>query len=716
MPPQAVRDLLRSLSRAVQRATIYPPGHPSIGVATRPFVDALAGVLGDAPALLLTFTSEGILVGAQPADAQLQEASWLAGRLVARGVASIEFFGKVPSREAERLIDWLARADALGDGEEPPAFEGCQISPVDYSRTSFRDTPMAEDRNPTVALAWHMVCRSLAGEWGVPSEGVVGSPAELARFVTQMLERQEGAGSAELVERFAGVDTHLSRLSDGTIAIVKQRLAEFLEALSPEFRDRLLSATPKDRGEKLLLLARLVDRLPRPLVVDLVGRLKFERGGSSHQFIALMTKLAAVAAGDETVAEALSGRCRPEGLPSDPASLAAPATQELLGQLLRPREGDLTGINPDSYQQQLEALSTDRPARHHQDLASPCHGDPRGARAVAHQVARIALHLLRMRGRDDPSDAACVDRIRLDLPAALADGHLDLLAQAAASLQEAAGDTGGTLTARQAVTALEFFESPEFAREIGALLETTGEINGDLAVLARTGGVGVAKAAITRLVAQPEPAVRRRLVAAIGALDIRLVRSALADLCASTPSFSRAAVSALAASGAPVASQLAEVLVRDADPVVRATAFRLLFSGRHAPPGDAVLARVLGDLDPRVVEVGIDEVERHQELADPKILTAFLDARRPAPVAPLQHRLVRLLARRRDAAARAVLIEVLGRRGRRFDQAGRRLSRTISVSLERSGGADAAAAVAAWRGSAAGLLSWLLRDVSGGTP
>jgi hypothetical protein len=266
------------------------------------------------------------------------------------------------------------------------------------------------------------------------------------------------------------------------------------------------------------------------------------------------------------------------------------------------------------------------------------------------------------------------------------------------------------------VTALEFFESPEFAREIGALLETTGEINGDLAVLARTGGVGVAKAAITRLVAQPEPAVRRRLVAAIGALDIRLVRSALADLCASTPSFSRAAVSALAASGAPVASQLAEVLVRDADPVVRATAFRLLFSGRHAPPGDAVLARVLGDLDPRVVEVGIDEVERHQELADPKILTAFLDARRPAPVAPLQHRLVRLLARRRDAAARAVLIEVLGRRGRRFDQAGRRLSRTISVSLERSGGADAAAAVAAWRGSAAGLLSWLLRDVSGGTP
>lgn len=713
MPAQAARDVLLGVSRAVQRATIYPPGHPSIGVATRPLVDALARVFDTVSTLVLAFTSEGVLVGTHAGDAQLQEASWLGARLAARGVASIEFSGRVPPETAERLVNWLAQPGELVEGDGTPALDGCAITRIDYSRASFREAPVTDDVSPAVALAWRMLCRSLTGEWGIPSDEVLRDPTALARYVGTMLERQEGAGIGEFIERFAGVNSHLAKLSGNTLAIVKERLASFLEALSPEFRDRLLAATPRDSADKLELLAQLVDRLPRPLVIDVVKRLKFERGGSAHQFITLMTKLTVVAAGDEAVAEVLAERCRLEGLPSDPVSLADPAAQQLLDQMLTPREGDVAGVNPEDYQQHLDALGTGRTRPRCRDFVSPQHGDPGDVRVVAHHAAEIALCLLRQGGGDDAGGAVCADRVRQELPAWLADGHLELLAQVASAFQAAVSSGGETLTARQARGGLEFFGTAGFAREIVARLEDADRIDEPVAVLARLGGAKVAQAVLTRLGARPGPEVTRRLGAALGTLEIDLVRTALADLCADTPSFSRAAVAALLASGAPVAVELAEVLVGEADPVVRAGAYRLLLSGRGAPPGEDVLTRILGDDDPRVVEIAIDAVERHEVLAGPRALGAFLDARRPAGVAPLQQRLVRVLAKRPEPAARGVLADALARRRMRFDRSGRLLSRVMSVALERTGGADAAAVVIAWRRSPAGLVSRLLRDVSG---
>jgi hypothetical protein len=712
-PPPGTREVLLGLSRAVQRATIYPPGHPSIGVATRPFVDALARVLDTTLPLVIGFTSDGVLVGTAASDGLTQDASWLSGRLAARGVASLEFTGPLTAAEAEQLIGWLAQPDAFTPGSDVPSIGGCLVGCIDYSRASFRETPVTDDVTPAVALAWRMVCRALTGEWEPPGDLALRDPSDFACYVSGMLERQEGSGIGEFCERFAGLNGQLARLSGSTLLAIKGRLARFLDALSPEYRDRLLAATPTDSDDKLELIAQLVDRLPRPLVLDVVRGSKFERGGSAHQFVMLMVKLTEVAARDEHVASALSERFGREGLPFEPSSLASPATQQLLADLLTPREGDVAGVNPGGYQEHLEALASGQSNRCHQHFVSPRHTDPRDEQAVAGHAALIALNLLGMGEAEDADTVVCVDRVRQQLPAWLAAEQVDVLAQAASALQAAAASRTDTPASERARAAIGFFASAECVRAIVSRLERSGPAGSALTLLARSGGDAVAKSVLARLARRPGPDIAGRLGLALDALEFDVLRAALADLCASTPAFSRAVVVALVSSRAQVAAGLVEQLVGDRDPVVRAEALRLVLSRLSAEVPEAPLRRALGDQDPRVVEVGLDAVERHGASIGPATLGAFLDARRSGPVASLQHRLVRVLAKRPEPAARAVLAQVLGLRAWRFDRPSRLLSRMICLALERTRDAACDAAARAWRRSPAGFVSRLLRDVSG---
>ena len=686
-------------------------------MAARPVVEALAHLLETVPTLLLVFTSEGVFVGTHPEDVQPHEATWLSSRLTARGVASLAFAGGLSEEDAQRLIAWLATDEELRPRVEAPSFGACVITGIDYSRAQFREAPATREHGLPAALAWRGVARSLTDDWSSPDSEVPSTPDELAHRVLGMLERQEGAGVGELNQRLVGVTSQLAGLSDDVRAAVKGRLAEFLGALTPELRERLLTATPRDDAPKLDLLTQLVDRLPRSCVVDMVSHLKFERGGSTHQFMALILKLTGIASGDSAVAEALASRCRREGLPLDPASLNAPQAQQALEQVLTPRAGDVDDINPREYQAQLEALSTKDLRRGRPASASDRHSDPRDARCVSGQAARIALYLLQSSEGEDGDTEVCLARVQQEFPHQLAERRLDLLGEAAGVFQLVA-QTGvrDSAVVHRAQAGLEFFASAAVVDEVVAFAESAADpASGPLMVLARAGGVAGAEAVLTRLSRRPAREVASRLGALLGGLNPPVCRSALRGLYHRAPSVARPIVSALlAVGGGPTLAGLGQELLDDADAAVRADACRLAFSSPGAVQVEAVLARALQDDDARVAEVGIDAVEHHETLLGASALWAFLAARRPASVALLQHRLVRVLARHPAPRARLILIDALGHRQSRFDRAGRLLSRSIAVALERTGGMDGAAAVNAWRRSPAGLVSRLLGDVAGG--
>lgn len=712
LPPQAARDVLSALSRAVQRATIYPAGHPSVGVATTtPFVHAVARLLEQAPRLLLAFTSEAILLGTQPADARPFEAPWLGARLTARGVASLEFTAALSPEGARQLVAWLAQGDELTPEADLPPIAGCEIRRIDYSRAQFRDTPDDDGQAGAVALAWQQICRSVGGDGATSDPRAIESPRALAEHVLHVLERHEGTGIGELSERLVGLNACLRGLTGDVLTTVKQRLGQFVEALTPELRGRLLRATPTDSDEKLALLTQLVDQLPRTLTVDMVRRLKFERGGSAHRFVALMLKLTSVAACDPAVAMELDERCDQEGLPLDARSLGDARAQSVLRQLLTPRADDVRDINPEEYRERLEALSAEQASRRYKQFRSDHLHDPRDARIVAWQAGVIALRLLETGQGDGADTATCLERVRVELPGWLEAQQWDLLASAASIFEVLASDGAVTVAAMQAKACLDFFASPATVREVVARVDAADHVGEQLTVLARAGGAGVAEAVLARLVRRPAPEVVSRLTTLVGALDIRVVRSALAGLCGRMPSTGRALITVLHGTSALV--PLAEVLTGDPDPGVRAEACRLTLEAAHGADAERVLRRSLADEDARVVDAGVEAVERADAVLAPALLCAFLDARRPPPIAAVQHRLVRVLAGRPEATARLVLAEALNRRRSRFDQSARRLSRALAEALERTGGSDAAAAATAWRRSPAGVVSWLLGDASG---
>ena len=113
----------------------------------------------------LAFTNEGVFVGTEACDLQPCEAPWLGHRLADRGVASLDFPSLPAAADIERLIGWLAQADALAPGVAAPEFGTCHVGTFDYARAKFREARAREIRALPASVAWRTIANSLAGEW-----------------------------------------------------------------------------------------------------------------------------------------------------------------------------------------------------------------------------------------------------------------------------------------------------------------------------------------------------------------------------------------------------------------------------------------------------------------------------------------------------------------------------------------------------------------------
>lgn len=693
--PQAARDVLLTLSRAVQQATIYPPGHPSVTAAARPLVETVAKAFIAVPALLFSFTSEGAFGGTTSAELQPLDASWLCHRLVDRGIASVDLTSALTVVDAERLISWLALPDVVPNDAAVPSFDGCVIRTIDYSKARFRDGPSVGSRAKPTALAWRALSEALADG----ATDVHESPVELARHVLDDIQRQEGAGYGELSGRLATVSELLGGMPDEVKPDMTRRLVEFVDALTPELRGRVLTASAREPAGKLALLGTLADGLSRTRLVDMITRLRFDRGDSAHQFLVLMLKLAQIASNDPAMAAALTDHCRRNGVPLPDRKAGHAQALRALQDVLTASNDDLN-VNPGDYQSSIESIGAEGRRKRKRRVRIEHLGDPADEGVVAVHNCEIAAQLLRSPGGHEADTVVCTARVQLELPRLFDTRQIDLLADAADALTGAAK---GQPKAPQ----LEFFRMPRIVAEVTRLSESPLEpaARGHVITLAGAGGAAAAESIVERAASRPPRDCWRPLGSVMGALDPALVRSAAQGVLARTPARAGDLLAFLLnADAGPVAAEIATLLLDDQDRDVRADAFRLALAD-PAIAADTVIARAIQDRDARVIEIGIDAAERAATLPAAAAFRTLLAGPSSVDVAQLQQRAVGLVGRKASHVARSVLVDALRHRSLRFDGRSRGVSRAMCGALTRFATADALAAVAAWRRSPAGLVS-----------
>lgn len=701
----AARDMIASLSRAVQRATIYPPDHPAVRAATAPLLTTLARCMDRWGGIQIGVTRERLYVGPSPEETSPVESAWLSARLADRGVAALRLEPGVSAEGLDRTIGWIAKTVQPGDAV--PTFDGVSVVPLDLGAARFRESPVESDRSPA-AVAWRVMAAWLAGEDEAAAH-VPADPAALAALVLDTIERNEGTGVAALETRLTSLHRDLEAVSDATRAELTSRLASFVAALAPELRRQLLAASPADRLEKLSLLGRLAGDLPPAATLDVIERLDFQPGEHVDAFVSLVLDVAGLAAQDANLARAFSRRCVEQGLPADLVFLDTAQARRVLQQVLSASPPPAAAVEPPV------PSPAESPAARARGLASidmRRHVNPAEVADVSAGTALVALHVLAATAAGDPTRPACAERVGRHLPQWFAAGNLDAVSMAADAVLAARADT-----ATPEDPAAAFFSSPS---TIGLVLDAIvaaeeQQLDSRLVTIARAGGRVMADRALVALSWRPDRALCARLGRLLGALDADDVRTSASALLRREPARARNLLGSLNAAGdVPVLADVGFTFLADEDPAVRLDAVRWLTAIRLSTVRfETALRRALEDGDPRVTSAAVEAAARRTPPVGLRALAAFIDAADSSAHEHAQQRAATVLARAGTPETRALLVSTLAGRGRRLDAPSRRVSRALTQALERLGGEQETAAARAWRRSPAGMLSRMMNDAAG---
>src|SRR5438552_10677984 len=148
-PVQASRgrivEALVRMGRAVQKANIYPEGHPAVPGAVDNFLEALSEALEDKTTLSLGIAVDRFLVDGEPLEEKQGVLPWFASHLHERGLASIEVESTLREDTMVRFVRWLAKPlNQFEPVDVETSFEGIVLKKFDYSRARFAEDPAAD--------------------------------------------------------------------------------------------------------------------------------------------------------------------------------------------------------------------------------------------------------------------------------------------------------------------------------------------------------------------------------------------------------------------------------------------------------------------------------------------------------------------------------------------------------------------------------------------
>jgi hypothetical protein len=702
-------EVLARLNRAVQRATIYPEGHPAIRAAVTPFVDSVRGALEARPSLMFGVGRDRLGVPGEPPSERASAFSWLAQHLQGRGLASLTFQGPLTEDDAVRFVLWLGRPETGPEGEaQDPRFEGISYARFDYSLARFREGAAADDlAEAEAARSWVSVVGSLTDGWFSGGQAVLsGDPEALAREVGAQIARNEGVGSAILTARLVALGGSLAQLPRSVRAAVKTRLGNFIGGLTPDLQSELLRIAPDSDPARMAFVSEMLDALPDPVVMDVLAGVEASGAHVPRQFITFMQMLVGLSARDPVLAEATENRLESLGLPRSLATQSPAEVKAALEEVLGTRVDD-TAANPEAYQARLEQLSARR-IRRVAEFTEGRHGDPQSEEQVAVHVTEIVQRLL-VASPQSPEAPRYLERLLADAPRALRASRFDFVYGTAMALRELKPPRAPEEVASLAAGYAAALCAKENIDAVLDAVERSPTATPAMVGLFRLGGGEAACAAVERIDSATGEG-RERLVDLVVFLEARAFSEAVVEARRRGLVSPTALLALLGHPGAPGGPDLVRLFLDHRDADIRLEALRMLFDrDPNETSFESFLESALSDPDPQIVAFGLQQARRRKEPAIARLLGEYLEGALGGNTSPnLQVLAVEELAEAGSREARDVLIEALAGRGLAFGAGSRAVAREMASTLERIGDDAALAAFRRWRRSAAGLLSRIL--------
>ena len=387
---------LRHLYTAIQKNSIYAPGHPAAIEAIRQSTLRLIGAAGDSDSLLVCVGRDRLILNGQTLQDESGALRSLAGLLHDLDVSALRIDMGVSVKDLDGLVQALGQArreglqgGALSEMLERDDVHRVRVVPLEKDRTA-RSTPEPQ----TDGDVWD----SLEGMLTSPSRtNDEVHPEKMAEQVHQELARKEGAGVGELRERIQGVSREIGSIDLPDRSHARERLSKFVAALNPKLRQDLLRFDPHLSRDSLALMTELGDVVPEADLLDALQNLDRVGGRVPEQLMTLMNKLLRVSKTRPTLASGLHDTMGKWGVSTtemgDETSLRS-ALEEVFH-----REGRAE-CNPVPHQELLDTLSRyefDAPG----NLSLSRYRDPEDLPDVRRHAAEIASRVVALPGGEE---------------------------------------------------------------------------------------------------------------------------------------------------------------------------------------------------------------------------------------------------------------------------------------------------------------------------
>lgn len=398
-----VSAFLQALARALQKHSMYPPGHPALQPAAAEAMERLEEVLRRRAVLSVGVATRQLAVEGTESDPEHPRHAFLADRLHRHRVATLTFSGGIAEDELAEFLGVVSLDPERAEGPlgalpeaRRPTWAHLRVQPIRYERLGLArpdaTDEMAAERSTRL---WIGLARAAmvsdavedAFEWH-PSDPL--PEAEPVARAVDELSRDDAYAEAVL-DRLVEIARELRFARGEEAAALRRRTSRLIALVSPEALRRVLKRGG-NTAERRHLLLDASRSLEADSVVKLVqATAGAERQHISHWLLMLLSKLAKHASGGtdpvrqeaeaalrEQVSELVSGWALEDAIPTDyGAVLERLSEAALYGGIT---EGS-AGVEPERMV--MMGLEVDRPGPLVQQAAARLREEHRVADLVA---------------------------------------------------------------------------------------------------------------------------------------------------------------------------------------------------------------------------------------------------------------------------------------------------------------------------------------------
>jgi hypothetical protein len=264
MPAELVQSLVE-LSNALNKHTMYPPGHPMLASAADNLFDQLNRILAQRSAIAFGITPTQIVAGSGASDPHHPVLRELAARLHRMNIGAIRIHQGVERQELIESLRYLS-LDDRGRAGSPHRTAHVRLHPLSYSQLELVGAAGALDDSASwAAKLWRDLSHAALEDETAPDRAV--DPAQVAEALDS--HQWNDVYSQRIAESLTDL-LEACRARGGTEAMALQsRISSVISSVAPETLERLVRLK-KSEADRQRFLLEIAQSMAVDAVLDLV--------------------------------------------------------------------------------------------------------------------------------------------------------------------------------------------------------------------------------------------------------------------------------------------------------------------------------------------------------------------------------------------------------------------------------------------------------------